>query len=323
VDFRQKGDKLTETTEQNGAVTSIHYDVFSGWEQWAFLASDNHFDSVYCNRDVMRAHFDEAKRRNARIFIFGDWYDAMGGRYDPRRSMPELRPEYARRDDYYDFLVKDSAKWLESYANNLEVMADGNHELSVLKAANTNLMDRLVAMLNDRNGTHIAHGGYGGWVRFMFNLSDGNSTGPRTSIKLKYFHGSGGEAPVTRGAIQTNRQAVYLPDASIVVNGHSHHSYYIPISRERLSNKGQQYFDIQHHIRLPGYKQSYGDGTTGWDVTRGGVPKPIGGAWVRLYCEDHQIKVQVQTEIQSADPVRISADELYGGAVYDQDPEGE
>jgi hypothetical protein len=310
--------------QQHGAVTSIYYDVFGGWEQRLFFCSDNHFDSIYCNRDVMRAHLDEAKRMDARIFFFGDFFDAMQGRYDPRRSMPELRPEYSRREDYYDALVKDAADWLEPYAANIDIMADGNHELSVLKAANTNIMDRLVGELNRRTGQHIHHGGYGGWVRFMLNtvLPDGTQN-PHSSIKLKYYHGSGGEAPVTRGAIQTNRQAVYLPDANIIVNGHSHHSYYIPISRERLGGKGQMYFDIQHHIRTPGYKQSYGDGTTGWDITRGGVPKPIGGAWCRLYYENMQARIQIQPYIEAAEPVSISADDLYNGPIYDDDPESE
>jgi hypothetical protein len=310
--------------EQRGAVTSIYYDYTSGWEQWLFLTSDNHFDSIYCNRDVMRADFDEAKRRNARIFIFGDFFDAMQGRYDPRRSMPELRPEYARREDYYDFLVQDAAAWLAPYAGVIDVMADGNHELSVLKAANTNVMDRLVADLNRATGSKIFHGGYGGWVRFMFTrtLLDGTHN-PKSSVRMKYFHGSGGEAPVTRGVIQTNRQAVYLPDANIIVNGHSHNSYYIPISRERLSGKGMPYFDIQHHIRTPGYKQAYGDGTTGWDVTRGGVPKPIGGCWVRLYAEGDIIRVQVYPHIHEAEPISVSADDLYNGPVYDNDQEGD
>jgi hypothetical protein len=72
----------------------------------------------------------------------------------------------------------------------------------------------------------------------------------------------------------------YLPDADIVVNGHSHNSYHVPIVREKVNQAGIVYFDTQHHIRTPGYKQSYGDGSQGWDVTRGGVPKPLGGAWV-------------------------------------------
>lgn len=306
--------------EQRGAVTTVTIDINSeGAEHWFLLQSDNHHDHTTCNRNLETEHLEEARRRNAQVFIFGDLFDAMQGRFDPRRSMTELRPEY-RREDYYDYVVKDIANYLEPYVDNLAMIADGNHELSVLKAANTNLPDRLVDRLRDRGG-HLVHGGYGGWVRFMFER-DGN---PMNSIRLKYFHGSGGEAPVTRGVIQTNRQAVYLPDADIVVNGHSHNSYYIPISRERLSAKGTQYFDIQHHLRTPGYKQSYGDGAGGWDVTRGGVPKPIGAAWVKITCtggdKPNSLKVQCQPDIRGADVITIGGD-LYDGLEYDQDPEG-
>lgn len=307
--------------EQRGAVSSIYFDVFSGWEQWLYFGSDVHFDSVYCDRRAFFEHLDIAKKREAIAFIFGDFYDAMQGRYDKRRAMPELREEYQRKENYYDVLVNDAYEKLADYKDIFGVMADGNHELSVLKNASTNILDRLVGKMRD-NGASVIHGGYGGWIRFMFNLSDGNSTGPRTSIRLKYFHGAGGEAPVTRGAIQTNRQAVYLPDANIVVNGHSHNSYHIPITRERLSNKGEMYFDIQHHVRTPGYKQAYGDGTTGWEVTRGGVPKPIGCAWCRLYCERGQIKVQIIPDVMGGTPISVDSNDLYNGAVFDDDSEG-
>lgn len=306
--------------EQQGAVSTVYYDVFPGWELWTLHTSDNHFDSIYCNRETMRNDFDEARRRNAQINIYGDWFDAMQGRFDPRRAMAELRPEY-RTDAYYDKVVDDSAQWLEDYAPLLDVMADGNHELSILKNASTNLMDRLVMLLRMTAKSGAVHGGYGGWIRYMFNMSDGKATGPRTSIKLKYFHGAGGDAPVTRGAIQTNRQAVYLPDANIIINGHSHNAYYIPIQRERISNKGAQYFDTQHHIRIPGYKQGYGDGTTGWEVTRGGVPKPLGSFWTRFYCEDNQVKIQVIPQLSDPVPVHVDAEAIYDGRVYEDDRE--
>lgn len=307
-----------ERVEQLGAVTSLYYTVIGGWKQEIFFVSDNHFDSIFCNRDIMRADFDEAKKRKARIVIVGDWYDAMQGRYDPRRAAPELRPEYQGREDYYDVVVNDSADWLEPYADLIDVIADGNHELSVLKNASTNIADRLVSELNRRKKAKIKHGGYGGWIRVMLTEID-EKTGTHASVKIKYFHGSGGEAPVTRGAIQTNRQAVYLPDANIVVNGHSHNGYDIPIARERLSGKGRQYFDVQYHVRTPGYKQAYGDGTTGWEVTRGGVPKPMGGCFVQLLWENHGPKIQINPMTHSPEVVSVDADAMYNGAVFDDD----
>ena len=78
----------------SGAVTTIRMDdPRKGWEQWFLLMSDNHHDSIYCNRDLETEHLEEAKRRNARVFIFGDFFDAMQGRFDPRRSMDELRKD--------------------------------------------------------------------------------------------------------------------------------------------------------------------------------------------------------------------------------------
>jgi len=281
--------------------------------------ADVHFDSAVCDRTALKEDLDKAKNQDALICVFGDWFDAMQGRFDPRRSMDELRPEY-RREDYYDFVVKDSARFLEPYKNNILVMARGNHETSVLRHANTDLMDRLIYELNRDIvfEDHIQIGGYGGWIRFMILLFN-----HRTSVKIKYFHGSGGEAPVTRGVIQTNRQAVFLPDADVVVNGHNHHEYILPITRERISNKGNPFFDLQWHIRIPGYKQSYGDGTSGWDVTRGGVPKPIGSVWLDLYEEGLAIKTLATSLVRPPVPISLSDTNMYNGRTYDDDAEGE
>ncbi len=149
----------------------------------------------------------------------------------------------------------------------------------------------------------------------MFNMAEGKSTGPRKSWRVKYFHGAGGEAPVTRGVIQTARQAVYLPDANVVLNGHNHHQYVIPIARERLSNKGRHYSDIQYHVRTPGYKQDYGDGTKGWNVERGGVPKPIGAVWMILKCTSmNKIRAEFMPAIKGPDMVPAAAGD--GGYDY-------
>jgi hypothetical protein len=241
--------------------------------------------------------------------FFGDLFDAMNGRFDPRRDMSMLRPEY-RRADYYDYVVEDVYNNLKKYKDNILIITPGNHELSVLKNANTFLSDRLTKMLG------CLHGGYGGWLKIQLNVK-----GYRGAVNIKYFHGAGGEAPVTRGAIQTNRQAVYLPDADIVVNGHSHNAYWIPIQRERLTEKGVQYFDTQQHIRTPGYMASYGDGTTGWEVTRGGVPKPLGGCFVtikRVGNSDKQCPIEVQPRIHNPIPVS-PVNDVFQGMVFPQE----
>lgn len=310
---------MQTTLIQTGAVTSVLLDFASDelQEKTIMFTSDTHFDSVYCNRSMFFEDMDEAQRRDASICFIGDIYDAMQGRFDPRRDMSTLRPEY-RRSDYYDYVVQNSAEMLEKYAHNIAMIAPGNHELSVLKNANTFLSDRLVSYLNNKTGSKIIHGGYGGWLRIVLRV-DGK---PRGSVNIKYFHGAGGEAPVTRGAIQTNRQAVYLPDADIVVNGHSHNAYWIPITRERVGNKGDHYFDTQHHIRTPGYMMSYGDGSTSWEVTRGGVPKPLGSCFVKIGVGNSTNKYRPTITIEPLihNPIAVSpVIDLFQGVVFPQE----
>jgi hypothetical protein len=305
---------LIINSAQHGAVTPITLDLAKTPEQQVFITSDLHIDSVYCNRDFLLEDLKEAVRRKAIILLIGDVFDAMQGRFDPRRSMAELRPEY-RRDDYYDFVTKDVGELLAPFAKNIAVISDGNHELSVLKNANTNLADRLVERLNNNHGGNVRHGGYGGWVRFMWERN-GN---PKGSTRLKYFHGAGGESPQSKGALQTGRQAVYLPDANVVVNGHSHNAYWIPLTRERLSGKGELYFDTQTHLRTPGYKQGYADGSSGWEVTRGGNPKPLGGCWLKLWCGASDSPMVTATpHIHDPQPVN-PVEDMYEGIVFPQE----
>lgn len=307
---------------QHGAVTTIEVkDLEEGWAKDILFMSDLHFDSVQCNRELLKEHLDEAKTRDAWIMVFGDIVDAMQGKFDPRRNMDELRPEY-RSSEYYDIIVENLSDYLFDYKDNLLLLANGNHETSILKNAQVNLLKRIVKNLNSKN-SRVIHGGFGGWV--LLKLYCGSNWS--RAIKIKYFHGSGGEAPVTRGSIQTNRQAVFLPDADIVVNGHSHNNYIIPISRERLTNQGRHYIDMAWHIRTPGYKQGYADGTGGWEVERGGVPKPIGSVWCKL---EFQLRAGQDGEkqgrlviIPTADvrgpEVCTPAGGSYDGPVWDED----
>lgn len=286
---------MIPTIEVRGAVTKLRFDTICGWKQDVWVTSDNHFDAISCNRRLLKKHFDEAKARNAYILIIGDWFDAMQGRFDPRRSMDEIRPEY-RANNYYDLIVDDSEAFLAPYAENLLLLADGNHETAVEKNASISLTDRLVRGLRSK-GSPVVRGGYGGWVKFLADFSGGKRTGPRRSVNLKYNHGRGSNAPVTRGAIDTARQAVYLPDADIVANGHNHQAYCIPIVRERLSAQGIQSFDIAWYIRTSGYKQDYGDGSKGWAVEKGFGPAPIGGCWIHLAEDNLKISINCQLEI--------------------------
>lgn len=264
------------------AVTTLRFDVPTGWEGKILLRSDAHHDAVHCNRDLEKQHLEKAKKLGAGIIDLGDLFDAMQGRQDPRRSFCELRDEY-KGNNYFDLIVEDAHQFYKPYAGNFLLLAMGNHETAVEKNDQTNLTDRLACALRGDGGV-CRRGGYGGWVVLKFMQSKAFMG----AIRIKYFHGAGGESPVTRGVIQTNRQAVFLPDADIIANGHSHNQYYLAIKRERISSQDVQYYDLQHHIRIPGYKDGYFDGSGGFDVETGKVPKPLGAAWLTIrHIQEH------------------------------------
>jgi len=262
---------------RNVTTVSFPY-VHTGWEQYILLTSDRHHDSKWTDRDLEIRHLEEARKRNAFVIDIGDLFDVMQGKFDPRRSYKDLRPEYSV-ENYLDEIVKDAADFYAPYAKQFLVIGSGNHESAILKNNGVDLIGNLVHRLNSEHGGRVAKGFYGGWVRFNFKIGGTQSI----TKNLKYYHGAGGGGPVTRGVIQTNRQAVYLPDADIIVNGHTHDSWHVPIQRERISQAGVIYQDIQHHIRTSSYKDEYRDGADGWHVETWKPPKPIGAAWVRFF----------------------------------------
>jgi predicted phosphodiesterase len=268
--------------------------VRAGWEQWILLTSDQHFDSIHCDRALMKKHLDKAKQRNALIFSFGDFFDAMNGRYDPRRNYADMRPEYFKAPSYLQAIVEDAAEFIKPYAGQVVVIGRGNHDQSVRKNNDYDIVSGLVTSINAglairRIDHRVQVGGYGGWVKFRFLVQTTRSL----SKDLYYHHGAGGGGPVTRGTIQSNRQAVYLPDADIVVNGHTHDSWHLPIRRSRLTQAGVPVLDYQHHIRVPSYKEDYGDGAEGWHVETWKPPKPIGCVWLRFFYDNKEVELEV------------------------------
>lgn len=252
-------------------------------EQWFLLQSDVHWDNPHCDRALLEKHWKLAKERNAPILDNGDFFCAMQGKWDKRANKNDLRPEH-QSADYLDALVRTATAALEPYKDLLTLRGVGNHETSVLKRNETHLTANLVARLRDRGGI-AALGGYSGYVVFDVTYR----TTRRYPLKLHYHHGYGGGGPVTRGVIQTNRQAVYIADADIIWTGHTHDQWSVPIARVRLNNENTR---IEHtrqlHFRTPGYKEEYQDGFGGWHIERGGPPKPVGAAWLKIYRPDNE-----------------------------------
>lgn len=243
----------------------------AGWERWFLVLADVHWDNPHCRRDIFKRHLDQAKERNAQIFVFGDFFCAMQGKYDPRASKADLRAEH-QVNNYLDALVDTAAEYLKPYRENIALLCPGNHETSVLKRQESNLTQRLGKALD------ASVGGYSGFVRFL--MSRGESG--RTSRSMYYHHGHGGGGPVTKGTIQSARRAAMLGDCDYVVSGHIHEQWLMNIPQLRLTTSGNIETVNQYHVCTATYKDEFTlDG--GFHVEGGRPPKPLGGWWLRMF----------------------------------------
>jgi hypothetical protein len=257
-------------------VQFIYHDADGNFEQWYLLSNDRHHDNPKCNQKLELKHLEEAKERGAGIIDNGDLHCAMQGKYDKRSCKSDLRPEH-QGVNYLDSLVETAADFYAPYASNFVCLGHGNHETAILQRHETDLTARLSEAIKARTGVEIPVAGYSGWIKFLFQRYE-----QRQSINLWRIHGYGGDAPVTKGTIGTARQSPYIPDAHLVLTGHTHNEFILPIARIRLSDQGKIYHDEQLHIKCPSYKEEYGVGMGGWHVERGGPPKPIGAMWLRF-----------------------------------------
>ncbi len=263
--------------ERKNDCTVIRMKYQKDWEQWFLLHSDVHFDNKKCNRNMLKSHHEEALVRNAGIIDFGDFFDVMGGKYDPRSTKADIRPEYCQ-GSYFDAVVDDASNYLSNYKNNIILIAEGNHEISIQNRQEINLTKRLVENVNPG----IIKGKYTGWIRFQFEHETGGS---RVTKTMYYTHGSGGNAPVTRGVLATARRQDFI-DADILVSGHIHTEFAITRPRMKLNAQGNQVVYEQEHIQLGTYKDSI-NGT--WESMKGFGPPSMGGRWLRFFYKNGQI----------------------------------
>lgn len=279
--------------EVSGNVHTIHFDnISSGWKQLILLTGDRHHDSPHTDKRLEKLHLDTALDLDAPVIDGGDWFDAMQGRDDPRRSRDDLTADLTR-DDYFDALVDQAEEFYTPYAHLLTVLGIGNHETSVRKRSGTDLTNRFTHRMRRASGLGWPYrGGYGGYVRLQFNRG-----AHQQSLLLKYFHGSGGGGPVTKGVIKTNRHAVVYPDADIVAMFHIHEAWVMPITREKITRGGRIYKQNQWHICVPSYKDEYGEGSGGWHVETGKPPKPIGCAWIELQYINDEVVLRPRVDI--------------------------
>jgi hypothetical protein len=255
---------------------NIHEILLQGKRVKIAMLSDLHWDNPKCDWDLLKRDLDYCKTNNIPVMVNGDFFCLMQGKGDRRGNKSDIRPEH-NNAKYLDSIVETAVEWFSPYADILTVIGYGNHETSVIKWQETDLLQRFVDLLNYKNGTNVYAGGYGGWIILRQEIS----AGIESSFKIKYFHGSGGGGVVTKGALNLTRALEMYEDFDVFTMGHIHENAARNDARDTINynNKiGYRHEHKQIHMMLTGtYKEEYGDGSKGWHVERGAPVKPTGG----------------------------------------------
>lgn len=228
-----------------------------------YALSDLHIDSRKHHRDLARRHMQLAKDSNSPIVIFGDFFDAKEGRFDPRATRSKRDEVNDPNHAYINQLIDFGATQLEPYAENIAVMGLGNHETSLKKNMDIDIMSLMSRELGARGTRAPLIAGYWGWVVLKYSLSTS-----RGSSIIYFHHGTGGNSPVSRGAIKAHRRQTFVDGTDFVISGHIHNpdvSFYR--SRYLSMNFTPMVRDTTHLV-IPGYQRSDEYEASGWAVQK-------------------------------------------------------
>jgi hypothetical protein len=280
-----RGSTNTVTMEIIQHARNVHELKVKGKDISIANISDTHWDNPHCERTLLKSHLDYCKKNNIPVFINGDFFCFMQGKYDPRRSKSDVRPEH-NKANYIDAVIEDAVDWFTPYKDILMLIGYGNHETAIIKNLETDPLRRFVDLFNYTNKSQLCAGGYGGRIVISQNVYSNQ----RNNTNIKYFHGSGGGGVVTKGAINLTRALEMHEDMDIFTMGHIHENSARNDVREAIDFHPQTGYRVKQrniHLMLTGtYKDEYGDGYKGWHIERGAPPKPVGGRVIKIYVRD-------------------------------------
>jgi UDP-2,3-diacylglucosamine pyrophosphatase LpxH len=262
-----------------------------------FLMSDLHIGHVACRQKLIAAELAAARAAGARILINGDVFDAINPK-DKRFALSQIAKPLRGEDDMEAAAVGMAVKLLGPYADLIDLIGVGNHEEAWIRRSAADMVGRLIrelhAGLKAQGIAHtIRHGGISGFIRTYLSYDTDaplarNSTVPRAlTHTLAYHHGSGGDAPITKGQIEFSRKVAHVI-ADAYWMGHKHNKTFSEDCILDLSTKNQikyrQRLNIQTASYLENWKATDQGNPLGYTYAESSnsPPKPLGGLWLAL-----------------------------------------
>lgn len=264
-----------------------------------FLASDLHMGSSNCDHQAITADFSNACDKGARILVNGDLFDAIGP-MDKRFDLNVLHHSIRGEKDLTGAIVDLAVELLRPFRHNIDVMGIGNHEESWIKYYSTDPVRLLIARLN-AEGANIRHGSQAGYIVTQFVVP--GFKGRQACHKLCYYHGTGGDSPVTKGMIDFQRQGRNWRHDCLTF-GHKHN---ITATVDAIGDVDSDGF-VQHKqlgLQTGSYYQNYGENTEKKPLNYSfaekfrHAPKPLGGLFLVLTPVERDGRVEIKQDFAS------------------------
>lgn len=182
------------------------------------------------------------------------------------------------RSDVLNAVIEYAEEILAPFADCIDVIGVGNHDTAVTKYHSLEPVSILIDRLNSKHGGQINHGGYSGYYHLIAKKE------PRVywSWKLRYHHGSGGSAPVTKGMIDHQRMLTWVSDADVITFGHKHNKLVDAGNmRERLTADGNVVYEPVTIVHTASYYHP-SPGRPGWAQERNFAPQDKGGVFLKI-----------------------------------------
>ncbi len=194
-----------------------------------YFLADFHYPSVAHDAELAKATIDHiAKDKTAHVFLLGDLAECItidDKRFDPASLIPAAR---LRLDDIHNFSLDYLVKLLKPIRRKIICAVTGNHEETLRKQHQYDLIERLRHELNKDTKTNIRHGGDIAAVRLLLRwYSNGKQRAPQSSQECVFLMSHGFGAGRTKGS---------------KINRLMEMSYIMP--------ECQGYFMAHHHDRL-------------------------------------------------------------------------
>lgn len=290
-------------------ITTVSVQSHEGEPKDWFLASDLHLGSINSDLQKIKEQFDIALKYGADILINGDVFDCIG--HGDKRYMPGiLSGNLANEADLTSGIVALGELVLLPYVKNIRVIGIGNHEESWIKYCKVDPVRLLIDRLNSKGG-HIVHGSFWGYIKTDFRVERHGKV-HKSTHRLLYFHGAGGDSPITKGTVDFARKASEF-DFDALTFGHKHNLLASVDQVGTMTNKGCYKERRRLSLQTGSYFQNYKGLKKGEELAysyaaqRAHPPKPIGGLFLTLIPsfdsnDELEIKQDFSTTLISRSP---------------------